>query len=230
MQTESMRVLVVEDDARMASLLERGLSEEGYQVVVARDGLEGLSMARAAGFDLILLDVMLPGIDGMEVVRRLRAAGRRTPVLMLTARDSCADIVAGLDLGADDYLTKPFAFDELLARVRAAARRGPAAQSVVLAAGRVTLNTSSRDARVDGVPVPLTRTEYLILELLMRRSGQVVPRETIIEEVWGYDREVESNTLDAFMKMLRAKVDTNPAERLIRTVRGVGYIVQGEGE
>lgn len=214
----------------MASLLARGLGEEGYQVAVAHDGMEGLSMAQTAGLDLILLDVMLPGIDGMEVVRRLRAAGHRTPVLMLTARDSCADIVAGLDLGADDYLTKPFAFDELLARVRAAARRGPAAKSVVLAAGRVTLNTSSREACVDGVPVALTRTEYLILELLMRRAGQVVPRETIIEEVWGFDRDVESNTLDAFMKMLRAKVDTNPAERLIRTVRGVGYIVQGEGE
>lgn len=230
MQTEGMRILVVEDDARMANLLARGLGEEGYQVAVARDGMEGLSMARTEGLDLILLDVMLPGIDGMEVVRRLRAAGHRTPVLMLTARDSCADIVAGLDLGADDYLTKPFAFDELLARVRAAVRRGPAAKSVVLAAGRVTLNTSSREVRVDGVPAALTRTEYLILELLMRRSGHVVPREAIIEEVWGYDRDVESNTLDAFMKMLRAKVDTNPAQRLIRTVRGVGYIVQGEGE
>jgi two-component system response regulator MprA len=230
MQTEIMRILVVEDDVRMAGLLERGLGEEGYQVAVARDGAEGLGMARAAEFDLILLDVMMPGIDGLEVVRRLRDAGARTPVLMLTARDSCADIVAGLDLGADDYLTKPFAFEELLARVRAAARRGPAARSVVLRAGRVSLNTSSREARVDGVPVALTRTEYLILELLMRRAGHVVPREAIIEEVWGYDREVENNTLDAFMKMLRAKVDTSPAERLIRTVRGVGYIVQGEGE
>ncbi len=230
MQTERMRILVIEDDARMAGLLERGLSEEGYQVAVAREGPEGLSMAKGVEFDLIMLDVMLPGIDGMEVVRRLRAAGRRTPVILLTARDSCADIVAGLDLGADDYLTKPFAFEELLARVRAAARRGPAARPVILKAGRVAVNTSSREVRVDGQPAALTRTEYLILELLMRRMGQVVPRETIIEEVWGFDRDVESNTLDAFMKMLRSKVDSNPAERLIRTVRGVGYLLKEGGD
>lgn len=224
-----MRVLVIEDDPRMAGLLDQGLREEGFQVTLARDGNDGFSIARHGDFEVIVLDVMLPGIDGFEVARRLRLAGRKTPVLLLTARDSLADIVKGLDLGADDYLTKPFAFEELLARVRAAARRGPQTQSVLMQLGTLSVDSASRDVRVAGELVALTRTEYSILTLLLRRAGQVVPREVILEEVWGIDREVESNTLDAFMRLLRSKVDTDTEKRIIHTVRGVGYVLrQGE--
>ncbi len=224
-----MRVLVIEDDPRMAGLLDQGLREEGFQVTLARDGNDGFSIARHGDFEVIVLDVMLPGIDGFEVARRLRLAGRKTPVLLLTARDSLADIVKGLDLGADDYLTKPFAFEELLARVRAAARRGPQTQSVLMQLGTLSVDSASRDVRVAGELVALTRTEYSILTLLLRRAGQVVPREVFLEEVWGIDREVESNTLDAFMRLLRSKVDTDTEKRIIHTVRGVGYVLrQGE--
>ena len=218
-----MRVLVIEDDVRMAGLLDQGLREEGFQVSVSRNGGEGFDMARHGDFEVIILDVMLPGIDGFEVARRLRMAGRKTPLIMLTARDSGADIVKGLDLGADDYLTKPFAFDELLARVRAAGRRGPQTLGVLLQEGTLSVDTASRDVRVAGELVALTRTEYSILLLLLRRAGQVVTRETILEQVWGFDRDVESNTLDAFMRLLRSKVDVDATRRLIHTVRGVGY-------
>lgn len=221
-----MRVLVIEDDARMAGLLDQGLREEGFQVTVSRDGNDGLAIARHSDFDVIVLDVMLPGIDGFDVARRLRMAGRKTPVLFLTARDSPADIVKGLDLGADDYLTKPFAFHEFLARVRAAARRGPQTQSVLMQVGPLSVDSASRDVRVAGELVALTRTEYSILTLLLRRAGQVVPREAILEEVWGFDRDVESNTLDAFMRLLRSKVDLDATQRLIHTVRGVGYVLR----
>ena len=218
-----MRVLVIEDDVRMAGLLDQGLREEGFQVSVSRNGGEGFDMARHGDFEVIILDVMLPGIDGFEVARRLRMAGRKTPLIMLTARDSGADIVKGLDLGADDYLTKPFAFEELLARVRAAGRRGPQTLGVLLQEGTLSVDTASRDVRVAGELVALTRTEYSILLLLLRRAGQVVTRETILEQVWGFDRDVESNTLDAFMRLLRSKVDVDATRRLIHTVRGVGY-------
>lgn len=221
-----MRVLVIEDDPRMAGLLDQGLREEGFQVTVARTGTDGFDIARHGDFEVIVLDVMLPGMDGFEVARRLRLAGRKTPVLLLTARDSCADIVKGLDLGADDYLTKPFAFEEFLARVRAAGRRGPQTQSVLMQVGTLSVDSASRDVRVAGELVALTRTEYSILALLIRRAGQVVPRETILEEVWGFDRGVESNTLDAFMRLLRSKVDTDAEQRMIHTVRGVGYVLR----
>ncbi len=221
-----MRVLVIEDDPRMAGLLDQGLREEGFQVTVARTGTDGFDIARHGDFEVIVLDVMLPGMDGFEVARRLRLAGRKTPVLLLTARDSCADIVKGLDLGADDYLTKPFAFEEFLARVRAAGRRGPQTQSVLMQVGTLSVDSASRDVRVAGELVALTRTEYSILALLIRRAGQVVPRETILEEVWGFDRGVESNTLDAFMRLLRSKVDTDAEQRVIHTVRGVGYVLR----
>ncbi len=218
-----MRVLVIEDDLRMAGLLDQGLREEGFQVSVSRNGSDGFEMARHGDFEVIILDVMLPGMDGFEVARRLRTAGRKTPLIMLTARDSGSDIVKGLDLGADDYLTKPFAFEELLARVRAAGRRGPQTMGVLMQEGTLSVDTASRDVRVAGALVALTRTEYSILLLLLRRAGQVVTRETILEEVWGFDRDVESNTLDAFMRLLRSKVDLDATRRLIHTVRGVGY-------
>jgi len=225
-----MRVLVIEDDRRMASLLEQGLREEGSQVTLAHNGVEGLAMAVQPKFDVIVLDLMLPGMDGFELTRRLRQGGTRTPVLMLTARDAPMDMVKGLDLGADDYVTKPFALDVLLARIRAAARRGPATQPVVLKAGTLSMNTANRSVQVEDRGVTLTRTEYSLLEVLMRRRDRVVTREELLAEIWGDRGDVESNTLDAFMKLLRSKVDPSPEARLIHTVRGVGYILRSNPE
>lgn len=218
-----MKVLVVEDDRRMASLLEQGLTEEGYIVMAAHTGTDGYSIASTTQFDLIVLDVMLPGMDGFELATRLRREKVRTPILMLTARDTNQDMIQGLNLGADDYLTKPFDFEVFCARVRAAIRRGPATMEVVLRAGPLEVNTASRAVSVLGQAVILSKTEYALLELLLRRKGQVVSREAILEEVWGWDRSVESNTLDAFIRLLRSKIDLVPGQSLIQTVRGIGY-------
>jgi two-component system response regulator MprA len=225
-----MRLLVVEDESRMADLLKKGLAEEGYVVTVASDGLAGLAMAESNEFDLILLDIMLPGLDGFTIARRLRDGGIRTPILMLTARDATPDVVRGLDFGADDYLTKPFSFEVLLARIRALLRRGPATQEAQLTVGPLRLDPATHQVFRDGEQVPLTRTEFLLLEFLMRRAGQVVPRATLIESVWGYDRDIESNTLDAFIRLLRSKLEGPSGNRLIHTVRGVGYLVRDGGE
>ena len=221
-----MKVLVVEDDQRMASLLDQGLTEEGYVVVAAYTGTEGYSIASTSPFDLIVLDVMLPGMDGFELARRLRRSQVLTPILMLTARDTKQDMIQGLDLGADDYLKKPFDFEVFCARVRAAIRRGPATMEVVLRAGPLEVNTTNRAVNVLGRTVALSKTEYALLELLLRRKGQVVSREAILEEVWGWDRNVESNTLDAFMRLLRSKIDQSPGQSLIQTVRGIGYCLE----
>jgi DNA-binding response OmpR family regulator len=223
-----MRILVVEDERRMAELLRRGLCEEGHTVFVATDGCEGVRLAEGGPQVLIILDVILPGISGFEVARRLRAQGNQTPILMLTARDTAEDIVQGLDPGADDYLTKPFSFEVLFARVRAVARRGPIPQPVIYRAGGITLDQGSREVRRGERPISLTRTEYAILELLMRNAGRVVSRDTLIERVWGNESEIESNTLDAFVRLLRAKVESAGEERLIQTVRGVGYCLRRE--
>jgi DNA-binding response OmpR family regulator len=223
-----MRLLVVEDELKMAELLRQGLTEEGHSVTVATDGRHGLELAGAAEFDLIMLDVMLPGMDGFEIARSLRAERNQTPILMLTARDATGDVVQGLNLGADDYLTKPFSFEVLLARVRALGRRGPIPQPVLLTAPGLTLNQGTRDVSRGARKIPLTRTEYSILELLMRNAGRVVTRAALIGSVWGNDSEIESNTLDAFVRLLRAKVEEPGMPRLIRTVRGVGYTLDGE--
>jgi DNA-binding response OmpR family regulator len=223
-----MQVLVVEDERRMADLLRQGLEEEGHSVVVASDGKEGLAMAEGHKFDAIVLDVMLPGMDGFSLARKLREARNQTPILMLTARDAAEDVITGLNLGADDYLVKPFAFDVLLARLRAVARRGPIPQPVLLQIGDLTLNPASREVTRAGRRVPLTRTEYSLLELLIRRAGRVVTRENLIEAVWGFDSEVRSNTLDAFIRLLRDKVDIEGQPKLIHTVRGVGYCLRVE--
>jgi two-component system, OmpR family, copper resistance phosphate regulon response regulator CusR len=217
-----MRILVVEDEPRMADLLRQGLTEEGHAVVVAQDGSAGLSFAEGQAFDLLLVDVMLPGVDGFTIVRRLRARQNRTPILMLTARDAIRDIVEGLNLGADDYLTKPFSFQELFARVRAAGRRGPVAQTVWLRAGDLTLNQGTREVRRGQRAIALTRTEYAILELLMRNAERVLSRERLIEGVWGH-ADIQDNTLDAFMRLLRAKVELPGEPKLLRTIRGVGF-------
>jgi len=221
-----MKVLVIEDDRRMVALIEQALREEGYEVDVAYNGPKGLSAATGSQFDVIILDVMLPGLDGLELLRKLREAGNQTPVLILTARDSRRDIVAGLDSGADDYITKPFGIDVFLARVRAASRRHPIVRPVVLSAGDLTLNTTSREVRVSGRYVTLTRTEYSILELLLRQPNHIISRNTILEEIWGESKDVKRNTLDAFMKLLRSKVDLNSERRLIHTVRRVGYVLR----
>ncbi len=221
-----MQVLVVEDERRMAELLRQGLEEEGHSVVLAGDGREGLAMAEAHPFDAIVLDVMLPGLDGFSVARKLRAARNQTPILMLTARDATYDIVEGLNLGADDYLVKPFSFEVLLARLRAVSRRGAIAQPPVLQIADLSLNPAARDVTRGGRRVALTRTEYGLLEMLMKRAGRVVTRENLIESVWGFDSDVRSNTLDAFIRLLRDKVDTAGETKLIHTVRGVGYCLR----
>lgn len=218
-----MRVLVVEDDRRMSQLLLQALREEGYLVAAAFTGRDGFEMAVGSTFDLIVLDVMLPEMDGFEIAKRLRQRHVLTPILILTARDTREDIIQGLDLGADDYLTKPFDLEVFFARVRAALRRGPASVGVVLSAGPLELNTSSRSVKASGRTVTLSRTEYALLELLLRRKGQVVTRDHILEEIWGWDRNVESNTLDVFVRLLRSKIDSGGPRSLVQTVRGVGY-------
>jgi len=223
-----MQVLVVEDERRMAQLLRQGLEEEGHSVVVAANGKDGLAMAESHPFDAIVLDVMLPEMDGFTVARKLRAARNQTPILMLTARDATHDVIEGLNIGADDYLVKPFSFDVLIARLRAVSRRGAIPQPVPLQVQDLTLNPASREVMRHGRRISLTRTEYSLLELLMRRSGRVVPRESLIEAVWGFDSDVRSNTLDAFIRLLRDKVDSAAEGKLIHTVRGVGYCVRGE--
>lgn len=221
-----MRILIVEDEQRMAELLRKGLAEEGHVVAVAHNGPDGLALAQQDTFDVIVLDVMLPGLGGCEIARRLRQDRNRTPILMLTARDSTDAVVEGLDAGADDYLTKPFSFEVLLARLRAVSRRGPLVQDVTLEVADLTLDPAAHEAIRAGQRLTLTRTEYSLLEFLMRRPGTVVPRNRLIEGVWGHDREIEDNTLDRFVHLLRQKVDGPGRRRLIHTVRGVGYVVR----
>ena len=224
-----MRILVVEDDAKMAELLRRGLLREGHLVDVAGDGLTGLEKGQNLPFDAIVLDVMLPGLDGLSVARRLRSSFVRVPILILTARDSPSDIVYGLDAGADDYLTKPFSFEVLAARLRVIARRIASESSSILHVADLILDTQSHEVRRGGRPITLTRTEFVLLEFLMRRAGRVVSRDDLIESVWGFDRDIESNTLDVFIFQLRIKLETASACRLVQTVRGFGYTIR-EGE
>ncbi|HUR19251.1 MAG TPA: response regulator transcription factor [Vicinamibacterales bacterium] len=225
-----MRILLVEDDARMRVLVRRGLMEQGNQVESAGSGPEAIERAGATPVDLIVLDLMLPGFDGVEVVRRLRSQNIRTPVLMLTARDAPADVVRALDAGADDYLVKPFAFAVLLARLRALTRRGPALHDARLQVADLSLDPVARQVSRAGAAVALTRTEFNLLEYLMRQAGRVVTRHSVIERVWGGDRQVENNTLDAFVKSLRHKIDEGKQPRLIQTIRGVGYCLRVESE
>src|SRR5215472_3900266 len=220
-----MKLLIVEDEIRMASLLRRGLTEEGHGVVCAHNGEDGLELARQHEFDAIVLDIMLPKLSGFEFAKTLRAEKNRTPVLMLTAKDTVPDIVRGLDLGADDYMTKPFCFDELVARLRAVKRRANVLQETKLRVDDLVLDPATHDVYRGDTRLSLTRTEYGLLECLMYRLGKVVPRHRLIESVWGIDREVEDNTLDVFMHILRKKVDAN-GPKLIRTLRGVGYTIR----
>lgn len=224
----TVRILYAEDDPRMRALVARGLTEEGHSVLAVGDGDDALDQGLASAFDLIVLDVMLPRRSGVEVVRVLRAQGRTEPVLLLTARDTGADIVDGLDAGADDYLTKPFAFDVLIARLRALARRPPLQHAAVLGVDGLTLDPAAHTAHRNGQPLALTRTEFRLLECLLRRPGRVVTRQALVESLWGFERDVEANTLDAFIRLLRQKIDLGDEPTLIRTVRGVGYRIGGD--
>jgi two-component system, OmpR family, response regulator MprA len=223
------RILVVEDEARVASVISRGLRLEGYQVEVAPDGETALDKALSAPPDMIILDVMLPDIDGLEVCRQLRAAGGKGPVLMLTAKDAIPDRVAGLDAGADDYLVKPFDFDELRARIRALLRRTtPADTKTLLSVADLELDLATRHCQRAGRPIQLTTKEFDLLELFMRHPNQVLTRDIIYDRVWDYDFAGESNIIDVYVRYLRAKTEEAGGSRLIHTVRGVGYVLREE--
>ena len=222
-----MRVLIVEDEKKMAELLKKGLEEHSHSVILAHTGYDGLDLAQTLRFDAMVLDLMLPGLDGFEVARRLRKAGDRTPILVLTARDSVPDIVKGLDLGADDYLTKPFSFVEFMARLRAVARRKLVPESVKLKVADLVLDPSTHEVHRGKRRIFLTRKEFLLLEFLLRNAGRVLRREAIINAVWSPYETVENNTLDAFISLLRSKVDSGSKLKLILTVRGFGYRLDG---
>jgi DNA-binding response OmpR family regulator len=223
-----MRVLVAEDKPRMARLLQRALQSEGYAVTLAFDGDQALSMGLSGGVDVMVLDVMLPYRDGFDVIKSLRAAKQTIPTIMVTARDTMADVVRGLDSGADDYLTKPFALDILLARVRALSRRGPATYAADLTFEDLRLNSRTHELQRQERVAALTRTEYALLEVLMRRAGCIVPRESLVEAGWGGDAEVSDGTLYVFIRSLRAKI-AHPGERqLLHTARGIGYTLRTE--
>jgi DNA-binding response OmpR family regulator len=223
-----VRILIVEDEPQMAGLLARGLEEELYEVSVAKDGKAALDLSTSNEFDVILLDVMLPKIGGLEVARQLRQREQSTPLLMLTARDALADIVKGLDAGADDYLTKPFSFQELLARIRALVRRHEFRRKTVVETGDLVLDTTSFRAFRAGREIYLSLTEFRLLELLVRNSGRIVSRAEILTTVWGAGRVVTENTLDAFVRLLRRKVDPESETKMIQTHRGFGYSVGTE--
>jgi two-component system OmpR family response regulator len=218
-----MRILVVEDELKMASLLRRGLVEEGHAVDLARTGGDAVWMAQAVEYDAIVLDLMLPELDGIDACRRIRESGVWAPVLMLTARDGVADRVAGLDAGADDYLPKPFSFAELLARLRALARRGAAERPAVLEVGDLRLDPATRQAWRGATEIRLSAKEFALLETFMRRPGQVLSRFQLLEHAWDYAYENRSNVVDVYVRYLRDKIDRPFGRRTLETVRGVGY-------
>ena len=224
-----MRILVVEDELKMASLLRRGLTEEGHAVDLARTGDDALWMAGAAEYDAIVLDLMLPGVDGIEVCRRVRERGVWAPVLMLTARDAVEDRVAGLDVGADDYLPKPFSFAELLARIRALVRRGGTERPVVLEVGDLRLDPATRQVWRGRAEVRLSAKEFSLLEAFMRRPGLVLSRLQLLEHAWDYGYENRSNVIDVYIRYLRDKIDRPFGRDSIETVRGVGYRLRKDG-
>src|SRR5579872_382222 len=225
-----MQVLVVEDEPRMAAVLRQGLTEDGHDTIVATRGSEGFALARSTPFDLIVLDVMLPELDGFEIAHRLRTERNQTPILILTARDADEDIVRGLNAGADDYLTKPFSFDVFLARVRAVSRRGPIAEPISYEIGDLIINTATREVRRSRRTIRLTAREYSLLELLAKRSPRILTRETILQKVWGFEGDVSLNNLEAYIHLLRSKLEQRGEVKLIHTIRGVGYCLRTEME
>lgn len=222
-----MKILIVEDDDSVARFLEQAAREAGYSTQVSGDGCAALELARSQDFDLILLDVMLPGMDGFSVCRHLREARIGTPILLITARDALQDKIEGLDSGADDYIVKPFHLEELLARMRALLRRRASAPAV-LEIGDLTLDPASRKAARAGKPIILSATEYALLEYLMRNAGRVLTRSMILEHVWQYDFDGNDNVLDVYISYLRGKIDKGHAQTLIHTVRGVGYQIDAD--
>jgi len=222
-----MRILVVEDEQKLAGLLERGLVEEGHAADVAQTGEDALWMARSVAYDAIVLDLMLPGVNGIEVCRRLRADGVWSPVLMLTARDAVEDRVAGLDAGADDYLPKPFSFAELLARLRALVRRGPVERPAVLETAGLRLDPASHRVWRGEVEIELSAKEFALLETFMRRPGQVLSRYQLLEHAWDIAYENKSNVVDVYVRYLREKVDRPFGVETLETVRGSGYRLRG---
>ena len=224
-----VRVLIVEDDVKMAGLLRRGLLEEGLAADVARAGDDALWMAGATEYDAIVLDVMLPGMDGFELCRRLREAGRWSPVLMLTARDAVEDRVAGLDAGADDYLVKPFSFAELHARLRSLARRPPVERPTVLQVGDLGLDPGTRQVWRGEQEIQLSAKEFALLETFMRRPGEVLSRYQLLEHCWDYTYENRSNVVDVYVRYLREKIDRPFARDSLETVRGAGYRLRRDG-
>ena len=225
-----MRILVVEDELKMAGLLHRGLSEDGHVVDVARTGDDAVWMGQVVEYDAIVLDLMLPGIDGVGVCRRWRESGVWSPVLVLTARDTVEDRVASLDAGADDYLAKPFSFAELLARLRALARRGAAERPVALEVGDLRLDPATRQVWRDGVEIALSGKEFALLETFMRRPGDVLSRVQLLEQAWDYAYESRSNVVDVYVRYLREKVDRPFGRHDLETVRGVGYRLRRDGQ
>ena len=223
-----MRLLLVEDDARMARFILKGLRERGYAVDLAADGERALYQAEINPYDCIVLDWMIPGADGIEVCRRLRHAGQSTPVLLLTARDAVEDRVLGLDAGADDYLVKPFQFDELLARIRALLRRTQPVQPVGLQVGDLTIDTARQQAKRRGKVIPLTGKEYALLEFLARNANRIVTRQEISEHVWDETFDAFSNLIEVYVNRLRRKLDAGRARPLLHTRRGAGYMLGGE--
>ena len=223
------KILLVEDEEKLARVVELELRYEGYEVEKAFDGREGLEKALSGGFDLILLDIMLPSMSGMEVLRRLRRESQ-VPVIMVTARDTVVDKVSGLDSGADDYITKPFEIEELLARIRAALRKRPARQEgTVLTAGPLTMDPERHEVTVKGTAVELTRREFDLLRYLLENKEKVISRESLLDNVWGFDFAGETNAVDVYIRFLRSKIDERFGVKLIHTVRGVGYVIREEG-
>ncbi len=221
-----MRILVVDDEPAVRDSLERALRLDGYEVELARDGDEGLAKLREAAPDALVLDVLMPGMDGLEMCRTLRASGDRTPVLVLTARDEVADRVAGLDAGADDYLVKPFALEELQARLRALLRRGNGADAELLSHGDLSMNTLTHEVCRGARRLELTRTEFELLRLFLEHPRQVLTRTQIFERVWGYDFGRSSNSLEVYVGYLRRKLEAGGEPRVLQTVRGVGYALR----
>ncbi len=228
MQQMQQRILAIDDDAAVTSLLKRGLSYEGYAVAIAGTGEAGLALARTCPADLVILDIGMPGIDGLEVLRHLRAADARLPVIMLTARDAPADQVRGLETGADDYVVKPFTFEVLLARVHALLRRREAAHPPMLTFGDLTLDTSSYMVRRDERAVVLTNLEFKLLQAFLEHPQQVLSKDVLLDRVWGYDFGGNGNIVEVYVKQLRQKLEHNGEPRLLQTIRGAGYILRAE--
>ncbi len=221
-----MKILIIEDEAKTGNYLKQGLTEAGFVADIARDGMDGVHLALTEAYDLIVLDVMLPRLDGWQVLQKIRRAGKDIPVLFLTARDQVEDRVKGLELGADDYLVKPFAFSELLARVRTLLRRGKATEAEVLRAADLELDLRRRRVTRSGKRIDLTAKEFALLELLLRRQGEVLPRSLIASQVWDMNFDSDTNVIEVAVRRLRAKMDDDFEPKLIRTVRGMGYVLE----